>query len=119
VQAAYSRERYKKRMAKVIAHLGGSCVVCGAIDGLQTHHIDPQAKEFTISTFHSWPWAVLLKSLRNVNCGASSIIRKYMLPSTAQHPAIAITDVDVSLVESLGTRPAESGKKDYLDRLSA
>lgn len=62
-QAAYSRERYQKRMAKIIAHLGGKCVVCGAVDGLQTHHIDPSAKEFTVSRIHSWPWATVVKEM--------------------------------------------------------
>mgnify|MGYP001618538902 FL=1 len=62
-RAAYSRDRYRRLMAKVVAHLGWRCVVCGTTDDLQTHHIDPKAKEFTISTIHSWPWPVVLKEL--------------------------------------------------------
>lgn len=62
-QAAYSRDRYQRLMAKVINHLGGKCVVCSTTQGLQTHHIDPEAKEFNISKIHAWPWPVVLKEL--------------------------------------------------------
>lgn len=46
----YMRNRYKDRMDYLRDRLGGKCVGCGAVDNLHIHHIDPQTKEFTLST---------------------------------------------------------------------
>lgn len=52
------RRREQKR--KLIAHLGGKCVICGydKYDGaLEFHHVDPTLKEFQISHRQGAAWA--------------------------------------------------------------
>lgn len=45
--------RYNKRMEEARSRLGGKCVRCGRIDGLQLDHIDPKNKSFTIAKLWS------------------------------------------------------------------
>lgn len=46
---AYMAERRAKRRADLVAHLGGKCQHCGAIDDLEIDHVDPREKSFTLS----------------------------------------------------------------------
>lgn len=47
--AEYHRRYYREvRRPKVLAALGGRCVVCGATENLEFDHVDPAAKEFEI-----------------------------------------------------------------------
>lgn len=52
VQRAYSNRynkiRSQRERVRLMAILGGKCVVCGTADNLEFHHKDPDAKEFTI-----------------------------------------------------------------------
>lgn len=45
----YMLERYRAWKIETIAQMGGKCVKCGSIDGLQFHHRDPTSKSFTIT----------------------------------------------------------------------
>ena len=45
---AYMARRRSKHRAILIERLGGACVDCGATEGLQFDHKDPEAKTFTI-----------------------------------------------------------------------
>ncbi len=46
--ADYMRRRYHDRRARVVAHLGGKCRVCGAVEGLEIDHVDPAAKTYNV-----------------------------------------------------------------------
>ena len=48
--ARYHREYYYKRRGKMIDYLGGQCAHCGAAEGLEFDHIDPELKSFNISS---------------------------------------------------------------------
>jgi hypothetical protein len=55
-QRKYQREYRAKRLVRIIAHLGGSCVVCGTINDLEIHHKDPSQKGFDPgSRIRAWP----------------------------------------------------------------
>lgn len=58
-QRAYSNQhnkiRSERERARLIALLGGKCVVCGTVENLQFHHKDPAAKEFTIGAALRYP----------------------------------------------------------------
>lgn len=45
----WQRERRREWRVWVLRYMGGSCVVCGATDKLDIHHIDPSSKEFSVS----------------------------------------------------------------------
>lgn len=47
--AEYHRRYYYKRRQKLLDHLGGECVLCGATEDLHFDHIDPAQKSFDIS----------------------------------------------------------------------
>ena len=40
-------------MDEAVIMLGGSCVVCGATEGLQIDHLDPDQKSFTLGKLWS------------------------------------------------------------------
>lgn len=44
----YMRARYHRRKREAQDKLGGRCVDCGAVDGLEFHHRDPSQKSMTI-----------------------------------------------------------------------
>jgi hypothetical protein len=45
----YMKARWEKRRALAIAYLGGSCAVCGEVEGLDFDHIDPTTKIMSIA----------------------------------------------------------------------
>lgn len=45
----YMFNRYHERMAIARERLGGKCVRCGAVDGLELDHIDASTKQFAVS----------------------------------------------------------------------
>jgi len=46
---SYMKDRWTKRRAKALELLGGKCVRCGWIEGLEFDHIDPTTKVMTIA----------------------------------------------------------------------
>ena len=49
--------KHTRLKQRIVAHLGGRCVLCGydaCLAALIPHHIDPRAKEFSISTRKTW-----------------------------------------------------------------
>lgn len=48
----YQKEYRKRRRIQAVELLGGKCVSCGTVDGLEFNHIDPMTKLFAISQFH-------------------------------------------------------------------
>jgi hypothetical protein len=52
----YTTARYHRRRKEAIEKLGGACVVCGAVDGLEFDHKDSKDKALEISKVltHSW-----------------------------------------------------------------
>ena len=59
----YIRARKHARRAKLIEMLGGCCVRCETIEGLEFDHIDPKTKRFGICDDLSRAWADLLEEL--------------------------------------------------------
>lgn len=47
-QLSYARSRYHHRKEKIIADLGGKCVVCGNTEGLELDHKDPTTKKYEL-----------------------------------------------------------------------
>jgi 5-methylcytosine-specific restriction endonuclease McrA len=45
----YMKQRWVKRRAAAIAHLGGKCLVCGTTEGLEFDHVDPTTKIMTVA----------------------------------------------------------------------
>src|SRR5580692_5529025 len=52
-----------RRRARIIAHLGGKCVVCGTTAHLHCHHKDPAQKAFTIGKMTNTLWSKLIGEL--------------------------------------------------------
>lgn len=50
----YSKQYYRKRIAKLVSILGGKCVKCGCLDNLQFDHIDSNTKTFSIGKILSY-----------------------------------------------------------------
>jgi 5-methylcytosine-specific restriction endonuclease McrA len=44
----YHRNYWKKRRQLVLDFLGGECIQCGAKEGLEVDHVDPNLKSFDI-----------------------------------------------------------------------
>ena len=44
--ADYMRRRYHDRRARVVAHLGSCCTVCGTTEDLEIDHVDPASKTY-------------------------------------------------------------------------
>lgn len=44
----YMRARHHDRRARVVAYLGGRCVLCGTTDNLEIDHIDPAARRYRV-----------------------------------------------------------------------
>ena len=60
----YMLKRYHDRHAWAVTHLGGKCVDCGSIEGLQFDHVDPQTKSFTLGNrLHTAPIAEVEREL--------------------------------------------------------
>lgn len=78
--AEYMRE-YRKRTnpgkkARALAYLGGRCIVCGSVDDLHFHHIDPTSKAFEIATgmvHRSWANLVIEMDKCELRCAACHI----------------------------------------------
>lgn len=48
----YQRRARREWRIRMLALLGGKCVVCGTTEDLEFHHVDPASKEFNLS--HIW-----------------------------------------------------------------
>lgn len=63
----YSRERTRRlkaeRIPQAIEILGGRCVVCGATERLQFHHINKEEKLFNISKGLMHPYDIFLEEV--------------------------------------------------------
>lgn len=59
--------RWRRQVKQnIVAYLGGKCSECGyskSITALQTHHIDPSTKKFSLSGAHCRKWEVLQAEL--------------------------------------------------------
>jgi hypothetical protein len=62
-QRLYHRRRYADRVAEMKSFLGGKCVVCGAMNGLEIHHKDPKEKVFVLTSIYSHPWQKIVAEL--------------------------------------------------------
>lgn len=60
----YERKRYALRKSMMINFLGGVCVVCGATEALEIHHVDPSQKLFNLTDCYSHPWPKLVDELK-------------------------------------------------------
>ena len=60
----YNTLRYRKRVAKMHAMLGGKCVVCSSEKDLHFHHVDPANKSFDLTTEFARPWGQLEEELK-------------------------------------------------------
>jgi len=45
----YFRETHRKRRQLILDYLGGVCTSCGSEENLETDHIDPNTKSFSIN----------------------------------------------------------------------
>lgn len=65
----YMREYMKaysmRRRDKVLALLGGVCVVCGTAENLEVDHIDPSLKRFTLAGRWHRKWSEIEAELPN------------------------------------------------------
>jgi hypothetical protein len=57
--AEYHLQRYHRLRQRIVAYLGGKCVVCGCADNLEVHHRNPKEKSFNVSNNWGRPWAIL------------------------------------------------------------
>ena len=66
----YQREHHCIRRIRLrkdaIERLGGKCVYCGTVDGLEFDHIDPKTKKFEISSI--WRRSKLLRETELAKC---------------------------------------------------
>ena len=72
----YMAARHKRQRAKAIDFLGGVCVDCGSTDQLEFDHVDPAAKEFTISSKFTRGWARLVDELAKCELRCAPCHRK-------------------------------------------
>lgn len=56
----YNTTRYHTRRAELVKLLGSACTVCGSIERLQFHHVNPREKRFNIGSEFSRPWDEIL-----------------------------------------------------------
>lgn len=63
-RSEYDLDRYYRRRAKIIEHLGSSCVRCGTEDRLQVDHVDPYSKGYDVSACWWKPWDDTIQELK-------------------------------------------------------
>lgn len=55
--------RYSAKRQKIIAYLGGECVICGTSNNLHFHHKIPEEKSFAISKNYEKKWIDILPEI--------------------------------------------------------
>lgn len=55
IHSEYELSRYKEIRLSAIVFLGGKCIWCGETESLEFDHIDPETKEYNVSTVWSTP----------------------------------------------------------------
>lgn len=87
----YHTYRQRKDLReRVVAFLGGRCIICGydrCMSALDAHHVDPEEKVFSISAVTSWER--LEKELRKCVCLCSRCHREV---HDGLHPKLVVTD---------------------------
>lgn len=91
--AAAKRRQYYRRKDKIISLLGGRCAVCGSQESLETDHIDPSTKSFTITDrLGNLPWKSIESELQKCQllCHSCHKEKNKVDNGEAQHGSISM-----------------------------
>lgn len=66
-QDGYISEQRRLLKKKAVDYSGGSCLKCGynaCMQALTFHHLDPEVKEFGLTSFRLWNWKKVIEEIR-------------------------------------------------------
>jgi hypothetical protein len=99
---AYQREWLRRRRLEGIERLGGRCIECGGVEGLEFDHIDPATK----ITHNIWSWATQ-RRLAEIDkcvlrCTACHIVRSNIQKAGRERASRQRTVEALSLLSCFG-----------------